>query len=163
MKLNNFENFQTIQAQPAPPGAAEWHEYLRKQKEESPQRLEEAAKFLSGMVAITLSIVATTIDKQLALNAALTKACLICWLLSLVLAFLVVFPFPYKIVKDSSESIARMHARSLRRKYVLLVASMVLFVAALFMLVLIFTGGSTLTTTLPEMPVMAPGNDTLPQ
>lgn len=94
MEQHNPETPQPIPAKPAPPGVAEWHEYLRKQKEESPQRLEEAAKFLSGMVAITLSIVATTIDKQLALNATLTKACLICWLLSLVLAFLVVFPFP---------------------------------------------------------------------
>lgn len=152
-----------VKARPAPPEAEKWHDYLRRQKEESPQRLEEAAKFLSGMIAITLSIVATAIEKLLAMNAALTKWCLVTWLLSLVAAFLVVFPIPYKIVKDSSESIATMHRKSVVFKYTLLVVSMILFIAALVMLLVIFTSNSTATTGSGKgLPLSVPGLDTLP-
>jgi hypothetical protein len=160
MEPNNLETPQTLKAKPAPPEAAGWHEYLRKQKEDSPQRLEEAAKFLAGMVAITLSIVATTLEKMLALNGGLTKCCLAVWLCSLVLAFLVVFPLPYKIVKESAESIAAMHRKTVLFKYRVLVLSMLLFVAALVMLLFIFFGNQPAVNA---SPVTIPLGDTLPQ
>lgn len=148
-------------AEPAHPEAEAWHEYFRKQREESPQRLEEAAKFLSGMIAITLSIVATTIDKQLTLNPALTRACLLCWLLSLILAFLVVFPLPYKIVKNSAQSIARTHRKTVFFKYIVLALSVSLFMAALVILVIILTG-NTGGNVLKDVPRLILSKDTLP-
>lgn len=155
------EEIITIKATPAPPEAQHWHEYLRRQKEDSPQRLEEAAKFLSGMIAITLSIVATAIEKLLAMNAALTKWCLVTWLFALVMAFVVVFPIPYKIVTGSSESIAAMHRKSVVFKYTFLVISMVLFLAALVMLLIILTS-NTHITGVKEIPLPVMGRDTMP-
>jgi Ca2+/Na+ antiporter len=131
-------NSDILQAQPAPPEAAHWLAYLRQQREQTPQRLEEAAKFLSGMVSISFTIVAANIATQLAAHQGLSIAMLLTWLLSLFFAFWVIFPKQYKVVSNAADSIKAMHQQSVSNKYKLLAISVVLFFIALSLLFLLY-------------------------
>jgi glucan phosphoethanolaminetransferase (alkaline phosphatase superfamily) len=128
---------QPIKAKPATPANEQWLAYLQEQQEQTPLRLEEAAKFLSGMIAICLSIVTTTLDKQLVKAPCLTTLCMVTWLLSLCAAFLVIFPKKYNLVKNAPETIEKAHHQSVQWKYTCLIISVILFVAALVMLVIV--------------------------
>lgn len=131
-----------IQGAPEHPEAAAWRAYHRNTVEGAPQRLEEAAKFLSGAIALTLTL---TIDNDFfkspdpagapaapdAYAPFLLAAGIGLWVLSLTAALLVVFPFRYRYVIQSSESIQAMHTRVVRRKYAFLVAAVVCYLLAL--------------------------------
>ncbi len=60
------------------------------------------------------------------------------WLLSLVAAFLVVFPLPYAYRSDSAVSIRNMHGRVVRFKYRALLLSAGLYLLALGMLTWVY-------------------------
>jgi hypothetical protein len=121
----------------APPGDAEdWFEYLRKEEQRTPERLEDAAKFLATMIAISLSIFTAVIKAGgVSITAWTGRAALFAWLVSLLLAFLVLFPFRYRCVSTSVESIKTMQARIVRIKWILLILSSLLFFVALCILV----------------------------
>ena len=132
---------QPIKARPAGPEAESWHEYRRKNRQEEPQRLEEAAKFLAGMISIALTIFLGMLDEKLLagqLPAGGIAATLAAWVLSLILAFLVLFPRSYRFAAQSAEDIERMHQRVVRYKYWLLVFSVLLFLFAIIMLSAMF-------------------------
>lgn len=107
-----------------------WHNYHRSVQEETPKRLEEAAKVLTGVIALTFTLLLG--NKELKSSAELLIAFSTgLWLLSLVLAFLVVFPRRYKYVSRSSEDIRNMHQRVVRWKFGLLVVSVALYLVAM--------------------------------
>ncbi len=113
--------------------AKSWHEYQRQAQQETPKRLEDAAKFLAGMISISFSIFLTINEagfKGKETSIAVTVA-LFTWLLSLLFAFRVIFPSRYRYAATSAEDIRAMHRRVVRQKYLLLVISAGLFVAAL--------------------------------
>jgi hypothetical protein len=129
-----------LPSRPASPEAQAWHAHLRKVREEEPQRLEEAAKFLAGMISISLSLLLDINETGLAgkdyLPGIATGITL--WLLSLLSAFLVLFPWGYRFVEGSAESIAQMHRRVVRVKRGFLIASTLLFTTALALLSLVY-------------------------
>jgi len=45
-----------IKAQRAGKEAAEWRKYQREARQKAPERIEDAAKFLSGMISISFAI-----------------------------------------------------------------------------------------------------------
>ena len=122
-----------------------WHDYHRSVQEETPKRLEEAAKVLTGVIALTFTLLLgndalkgsgggealTTFKKLSTLDGTLLAVSTGLWLLSLLLAFLVVFPRRYRYVSRSSEAIRDMHERTVRWKYGLLVAAAALYLVAL--------------------------------
>ena len=120
-----------------PPGdAEEWFDYIRQQERKTPDRLEDAAKFLATMIAISLSIfMAVTQAGGVSIIAWTGRIALFAWLLSLLFAFLVLFPFRYRCVSASVKSIKSMHSRIVRTKWILLILSTFLFFAALCILV----------------------------
>jgi hypothetical protein len=120
-----------------PPGdAEEWFEYIHQQERKTPDRLEDAAKFLATMIAISLSIfTAVTQAGGVSVITWPVKIALFAWLLSLLFAFLVLFPFRYRCVSVSVKSIKSMHARIVRTKWILLILSTFLFFTALCILV----------------------------
>ncbi|MCK4764317.1 MAG: hypothetical protein KAW12_19110 [Candidatus Aminicenantes bacterium] len=115
--------------------AQEWFEHLREIDRKTPERLEDAAKFLSTMIAISLSIflAVNEVGGGLVIDWPV-RISLIAWILSLLSAFLVLFPFRYKCISTSVESIKKMHSRVLRTKWILLIASSALFFTALVIL-----------------------------
>lgn len=125
-----------IQARKADSEAKAWHAYQRETIQKTPERLEDAAKFLSGMISISLTV-------YLKLSPDLTKAAednylnlaiMISWLLSLTLSFFVLFPFRYRYTQKSSKSIQETHARTIKIKLRFLLASVLLFLSALVLL-----------------------------
>lgn len=114
-----------------------WQKYLQEQEAKEGERLEDAAKFLSGMISISLTIF-------LKLNARpgatltegyLASAVAVLWLLSLVAAFFVLFPFRYPIREEAPDSIQKMHHRMVWRKRCLLFVSTFCFFLPFFLLV----------------------------
>ncbi|MBI5915685.1 MAG: hypothetical protein HY842_09930 [Bacteroidetes bacterium] len=120
-----------------------WHAFRRQSEQETPKRLEEAAKFLSGMISIAFSIFLTKDAAvfQQAESARWVGIACACWLLSLVLTFFVIFPLRWRQVPQSAESIERVHRASVRLKYGLLVAGAVLFLLALGVLGWVYGAG----------------------
>ena len=70
-----------------------WLDYQRVVEEETPKRLEEVAKFLSGIFSIVLTIMLMGDAKLIEqLPSFVTQYVGAVWLISLLLALLVVFP-----------------------------------------------------------------------
>ena len=118
-----------------------WHAYRRKAEQEEPKRLEDAAKFLAGMVSITFSILLGTDRTRLAAYGLGWQAmAAVCWLISLLLAFMVLYPRPFRYAKDSATSIEAMHRRVVRSKGLLLAAAVIMFLAGFMILTLLYVG-----------------------
>jgi hypothetical protein len=131
-----MEEKKMVKSKEPPKDAEEWFEYISQEERRTPERLEDAAKFLATMIAISLSIF-TAVSKAggvLVFNWP-ARIALFAWLFSLLLAFLVLFPFRYRCLSTSVKSIKTMHARIVRIKWVLLILSSFLFFAALCILV----------------------------
>ncbi len=129
-----------IKSKKASPETRSWREYILREQQETPSRLEDAAKFLAAMISISLSMflaIGKTTFSDCANNAAV-KWSISLWMLSLIAAFLVLFPWPRAYASVSADSIKKMHKRMARQKYALLIASSVLFLAALFILACLF-------------------------
>jgi len=131
-----MEEKKLVKSKEPPEDAEEWLEYIGQVDRKTPERLEDAAKFLATMIAISLSIF-TAVTKAggvLVFNWP-ARIALFAWLLSLLFAFLVLFPFGYRCIGASVKSIKTMHVRIVRIKRVLLILSSFLFFAALCILV----------------------------
>jgi len=132
-----MEKEKVVKSKEPPKDAEAWFEYIGQEERKTPERLEDAAKFLATMIAISLSIFTAVVKASgVSLSTWSAKIALFAWLLSLLIAFLVLFPFRYRWVSTSVKSIKTMHARIVRIKWILLIASSFLFFAALCILVI---------------------------
>ncbi|MCK5057011.1 MAG: hypothetical protein KAT34_10170 [Candidatus Aminicenantes bacterium] len=133
-----MEEAKVIKSKKPPKDAEEWFEYIREMERKTLERLEDAAKFLSTMIAISLSIFLAINQSGGDLVITLpVKISLGAWIFSLLLAFLVLFPFRYRCLSTSVKSIKDMHKRILRAKWILLILSSLLFFVALVILVVL--------------------------
>ncbi len=115
------------------PDTESWYQYIWRERQETPNRLEDAAKFLAGMISISLSIF-MAVGKAAFGNYQDSKGiqtAVLFWLLSLLLSFFVLFPWRYKYVSESVKSIKEAHGRIVFHKRVLLILSLAFFLAAL--------------------------------
>ncbi|MFN7115716.1 MAG: hypothetical protein ACK4TA_02900 [Saprospiraceae bacterium] len=124
------------------PSDTSWVEHARSEQQQQALRLEETAKYLAGIIAISLTIF---IDKRPANLAAwtgdvLTGAALV-WMGAAFLSFLVLFPWRYRYAPDSPDDIRRAFRRVVQVKWALLVAATVCFLVALGMGVWAFLKG----------------------
>ncbi len=133
------EEPETLSGTKATEEDSSWHEYLRSTEQQEPERLEAAAKFLSGMISISLTIFLST-DKELLKEASFSLLTLLVglWLAALLGCFMVFYPMPYGANKDSAESIKSMHKKIVKKKLVRLAASAICFLLALGILVVIY-------------------------
>lgn len=119
-----------------------WLEHYREEQRNTPVRLEETAKYLAGIISISLTIF---VDKRPAnlqewTQGTLTVAAVL-WMLSALLSFAVLFPWRYRYREDSPADIRRAHRRIVRVKMALLVCSVALFLTALGIGVFAFVKG----------------------
>lgn len=130
---------QPIQAKKASPTTQKWHNFQLETQQKTPERLEEAAKFLTGTISLTLTIFLIGDDKLLQnADKSVVGFIAISWLLSLLAAVLVIFPRYYRYRSDSAQSIQQTHTQVVNFKYILLVVSAALFFMALLGLVGVF-------------------------
>jgi hypothetical protein len=126
---------ETIQSQPVGPEKEEWYKHMQTTIKETPKRLEEAAKALTGVISITLALFLAIAKDSFEKNPeTLVQVAVVLWLVSLLAAFVVIFPKPYGVRKGSTEDYVKAHKRIIRFKYGFLVAAVILFLAALGML-----------------------------
>ena len=109
-----------------------WLAHYAEEQRKTPARLEEVAKYLAGIISISLTIF---IDKrppnlQIWTQGTLTTAAVF-WMLSAFLSFIVLFPWWYRYHAQSPDSIEQMHQRLVRVKFILLIASVVFYLVAL--------------------------------
>jgi hypothetical protein len=136
-----------IQGKRPAPDTQSWREHMWKEKQQTPNRLEDVAKFLATMISISLSMFLAVGKTTLTDSEGPAKLSIALWLLSLIAAFLVLFPWRYKYSSVSVASMKEAHARIVRHKYWLLALSSVLFLAALSILArLYFFGVQTEST-----------------
>jgi hypothetical protein len=113
-----------IQGTPAPPETKSWFEYSWKLRQEIPNRFEDAAKFLVTIIALTLAITSTALDKLeiIFIHPLLLFIVLVFWLIALLFAFLVLFPEKYQFHSKSIESIKQTNeqiGRTKQRRFVI--------------------------------------------
>ena len=130
----------TIKSSKPSPDTRSWLEYTWQEEQDTPNRLEDAAKFLASMISISLTIFLAIGKSALKANETSwsIKAALVMWLISLLASFFVLFPWRYRYVSESVQSIKAMHRRVVFVKRLLLVISLVLFLASLSILAFLF-------------------------
>lgn len=134
------EKPERLQGEAAPPDTKSWYEHIWKTQQETPARLEEAAKFLSGVISITLTLF-LTVGKDSFENVRLKGRAGLAtglWLLSLVLCVLAIFPRRYRYSDIRVDTMKEMHRQTVRYKYAMLVGAVVLFLTALVILTWLF-------------------------
>lgn len=112
-----------------------WLEYLEKLKQETPKRVEEAAKYLSGAISISFSIFLQSNSdafKGLVNNPLLLLAIAL-WIFSLVSTLWIIVPFKYDYSPTAS-SIEAMTIKAINLKYRWLKVGIYTFIAALTLL-----------------------------
>lgn len=132
-----------IAAKKASEADQSWIKHQREVEQKTPERIEDAAKFLSGMISISLTIFLKLNPdgfKEMA-GSGLLNAAVILWIFSLVCTFLVLFPAPYRYNDSSSASIKKMHKRVVKYKYWMLGLGAGFFIVALGVLVALFVAG----------------------
>ena len=138
--MGQEEKGEIIQAKKASPEVKAWHDRQLEMQQKQPERIEEAAKFLSGMISISLTIF-LSMDKAAFKgmeSSTAIKVSMMSWLLSLLLSFMVLLPLPFFYNKNSAEAIQKMNQRVVRYKYSFLITATVLFFGALAVLVGLF-------------------------
>jgi hypothetical protein len=129
-----------VKAQPAGPEKESWYMFRLKEEQETPIRLEDAAKFLSSMIAVSLTIFLSVTGKDGSVSVSVTKMLLVLvpWILSLLTSFFVLFPFRYKYSKDSIKTFQDAHKKIVKTKRTLLIFSLGFYFLALVILGTIF-------------------------
>ena len=135
-----MEQDKVIKSRKSAPDTKSWYDYIWKEKQQTINRIEDAAKFLATMISVSLTIF-LAIGKAVfekSQDSFLIKLSVLLWILSLLVSFLVLFPWRYRYVSISVSSIKEMHQKVARDKYAFLILGLVLFVLALSILAFLF-------------------------
>lgn len=136
MSSKQNEDIPEIKAVPATTEEKSWIEYQRNESQGTLKRLEETAKYLSGVSSISLTIILGPdheIFKTLH-NSNLLKTGIVCWLLSILFTLAVVFPFRYRYIGNSFSSIRSTHQRIARFKFAFLILGSILYLTGISLL-----------------------------
>jgi uncharacterized membrane protein len=129
MSSKQKEDIPEVRAVPATAEEKSWIEHQRIESQGTLKRLEETAKYLSGLSSISLTIMLgpnAEIFKTLQ-NSGLLKAGVISWLLSILFTLVVVFPFRYQYISNSFSSIKNTHQKIARLKFTFLILGSILY------------------------------------
>lgn len=116
-----------ILGEPPMPDAEKWHDYGLQMQQETPKRIEDAAKFLAGMITISLTLTIPYLDRLLEIfhHKLWVKVGFALWLISLALIFFVIYPRKYQFHSQSAQQIKAVHQRLWRYKRTLFILSVV--------------------------------------
>ena len=135
-----MEDIPEIRSVPTTTEDKSWIEHYRTESQGTLKRLEETAKYLSGLSSISLTLMLGPnhdIFKALH-NSLLLKAGIISWLLSIIFSLVVVFPFRYRYVTNSITSIKQTQAKKARLKFRFLILASILFLAGISLVACLF-------------------------
>lgn len=132
-----------IKSKKPDPDTRSWYEYIWRKQQDTPARIEDAAKFMATMISVSLTIFLAaggSVLKESGINWQIRLA-IILWLVSLICSFLVLFPWRYSYSSVSVKSVKEMHRRIVLVKYTLLIVCLVLFLLTLLILSYVFLFG----------------------
>ncbi|MFN0013197.1 MAG: hypothetical protein ACKVU2_01500 [Saprospiraceae bacterium] len=144
--MNDSENTNPpapLQGRFATPDEEAWHDFRRQSEQETPKRLEEAAKYLSGLISVVFAIFAArnqSVFQQIESKGMVTTALLLL-LLALAATLFIIFPLRWRQVSQSAADIERVHRAGVRFKYRMLVLGVLLFLVAMGLLAVVFVSG----------------------
>lgn len=116
-----------------------WLAHAQKEKQEAPKRLEETAKFLVAVISLSLTIFISKRPAELPdWTTESFRGVALIWMVSVLLSFGVLFPWPYSFREDSPEDIQRVTTKIATYKYRVLILSVLLFLGGLGLAVLAF-------------------------
>lgn len=136
-------NKKTPTAKSTPPTDSDksWLTHAQKEKQEAPKRLEDIAKFLVGIISISLTFFIS--KRPEGLEATMTDKLAIAtiiWFLAMGLSFLVLFPWRYRFDPESPEDIERAYGEITTWKYGFLVLSVAAYAVAMGIVGWVFIG-----------------------
>ena len=109
-----------------------WIEHVQSDIQKAPERVENTAKYLVGIISISLSIfLSNRADKTVGWAHTGLVIAIAFWLLSALLGFFVLYPWRYSFNPDSPKDIRRAYRKITNTKKTLLVLSLVCFMVAL--------------------------------
>ncbi len=113
-----------------PPETESWMKYAWEMKQKTPDRIEDAAKFLATMISISLSVFLALMRLDPALKqGGLEMIVPAIWIVSLIIALYVLYPRDYRHSSDSAASIESMTEDIIAKKRSRLFLAVVSFVA----------------------------------
>ena len=117
-----------------------WMEYARQLEAGSPERFEDAAKFLVGIISINLTILFTALTKLSVeiFPPGLVAVVIILWAAAVLFAFFTLFPRKYEFKSFQRDDIKRTHGEILKRKRLYFVLSVILYMGGLGLLALAY-------------------------
>ena len=127
------DDITVIQGMPARQTDLKWIEYQLKEKQDTLKRLEDTAKYLSGLASVSLTILLAPNKEAFRLFDCswLLKTGILCWLISILFTLAVLFPFRYKYMENSAQSIRTMFKRTTALKYTLLILGTFFYMAGI--------------------------------
>lgn len=124
---------ETIRGRNETPDEKAWREFHLKSKQEQINRIEDAAKFLTGLVSVIATILELQkLDKASAeVHPVWVLGGLLLWIASIFLALLVVFPFKHSFREGVILELEPKYQEIAQKKMGRLVASALCFILAL--------------------------------
>jgi Na+/melibiose symporter-like transporter len=121
------EQDQPIRGRIATPDEVAWQEFHRKSRQETPKRIEDAAKYLSGIVSVVFAIYNAAHKGEP--QSAIPHLASVLLLISLAASLVVIFPLRRRVAAASAASIQKELRSAIRWKYWLLVVSALFLLA----------------------------------
>ena len=111
------------------PEIESWMKYTWEAQQKTPERIEDAAKFLATMISIALSVFPAIFGKAevFAKYGIVVKIIPVIWIIALILAFFVLYPKKYRFSSSSADSIKEMTEKINRFKQIVFTIDIVLF------------------------------------
>lgn len=117
----------------------QWKDFVVKQQQATPEHLESTAKSVSTIISATLVIFLAFAEKGIKTKAEqIVVFSLVLWIISLIISFLVQFPFPYRYSSLSTNTYIQKHKKLVKLKFVLLISSVLFYIGGLVILVFKF-------------------------
>ncbi len=125
-----------LRGRPATPDEEAWHNFRRQSEQETPKRLEEAAKYLSGLISVVIAIFSASDDSNIfkKISGPWQGSIFLMWTVALAATLFVIFPLRWRQVSQSAADIERVHRASVRFKYWMLALGVILFLLAVGLL-----------------------------
>ncbi|MEZ4884562.1 MAG: hypothetical protein R3E32_07550 [Chitinophagales bacterium] len=125
------------------PSEKSWREHALKMQQSAPEHFESAAKFLSGLVSICLTLFLKINENAFAATdmKAWLGTAVVVWLISVLFSFFVFFPFTYPYSQHSAQTVEAANRKIVRTKKFCLMVATVAFVMGLVILGGVFLKG----------------------
>lgn len=110
------------------PDTKAWLEFSWKLVQEGPNRFEDSAKFLTSIIAITITILLTTlVNLKLIFHSYFISMTFVFWIAALLFAFFVMFPQRYSFSSYSTQSVKETITKIANKKRKLFIISVLLY------------------------------------